>query len=76
MTAWDVRLMVEYMGLKYRYEKLCRILDGLDAGTLEFTPRTPQDVLVKQKDVMKKYLDILEYRAKVEGVYAEFWEDA
>lgn len=76
MNAWDVRLMAEYMDLKDRYEKLCRMLEKLDVGTLEFAPKTPRDVLAKQRDVMRQYLDILEYRARVEGVYAEFWEDA
>lgn len=47
------------------------VLDGLDAGTLEFTPKTQRDVLVKQRDVMKQYLDILDCRAKVEGVYID-----
>lgn len=71
MNAWDVRLMAEYMDLKDRYEKLCRMLEKLDAGTLEFTLKTPRGVLVKQRDAMREYLDILEYRVKVEGVYVE-----
>lgn len=62
------RFKVEYAELKERYNKLHRMLVKYDAGTLEFTPTCPVDLLREQKATMGKYLNILEIRAEIEDV--------
>lgn len=39
-----------------------------DAGTLEFKPTCPIELLRKQKATMGEYLNILEIRAEIEKV--------
>lgn len=62
------RMEQEYHELSVRHRKLHNMLVKLDAGTLEFTPTCPVDVLKEQEDVMAKYLRILEVRAEIENV--------
>lgn len=62
------RMKAEYRELKERYEKLHRMLVKYDAGTLDFTPTCPIELLKEQAAAMGKYLYILEVRAEIEGV--------
>lgn len=62
------RMVQEYQELCTRHRKLHNMLVKLDAGTLEFTPTCPSDVLKEQEDVMSKYMRILEVRAEIEDV--------
>lgn len=62
------RMVQEYRELRTRYAKIHNMLVKLDAGTLEFTPNCPPDVLKEQEDVMSKYMRILEVRAEIEDV--------
>ena len=62
------RFMAEYHQTKIRYEKLHKMLIKADAGTLNFTPTCPLDLLREQKANMGKYLYCLEVRAEIEGV--------
>lgn len=62
------RMKNEYHELKDRYDKLHRMLVKHDAGTLDFTPSCPIDLLKAQKKAMGEYLYILEVRAQIECV--------
>lgn len=65
---WQTRFKIEYSELKERYNKLHKMLVKYDAGTLEFKPTCPIDLLRKQKATMGGYLNILEIRAEIEKV--------
>ena len=53
---------------KARYEKLHRMVTKYEAGTLDFTPNCPIELLKQQKKHMGEYLHDLEAGAFVEGV--------
>ena len=61
------RFIGEYMQLKNRYENLSKMLNNWDKGTLNFTPICPREVYTIQIKGMKKYLDALIIRAKIEN---------
>lgn len=65
---WQTRFRIEYSELKERYNKLHKMLVKYDAGTLEFKPTCPIELLRKQKATMGEYLNILEIRAEIEKV--------
>lgn len=65
---WQTRFRIEYSELKERYNKLHKMLVKYDAGTLEFKPTCPIELLRKQKAAMGEYLNILEIRAEIEKV--------
>nr|DAN36921.1 MAG TPA: hypothetical protein [Caudoviricetes sp.] len=65
---WHGRFRCEYKDLKYRYNKLHRMIVKYDAGTLDFEPTCPIDLLRRQKAAMGEYLNILEIRAEIENV--------
>lgn len=62
------RFKAEYCQLKIRYEKLSNMLDKWDKNDLDFTPICPREIYTYQLDAMKKYLDTLVIRAKIEHV--------
>ena len=62
------RMKKEYWQLKDRYTKLHNMCIKYDAGTLDFTPNCPVDLLKEQKAAMGNYLRCLEIRAEIEGV--------
>lgn len=47
------------------------MIDNWDNGTLNFTPTCPRATYNLQLRAMKDYLDILEVRAKIEGISLE-----
>lgn len=65
---WKARFRCEYKDLKYRYNKLHRMIVKYDAGTLGSKPTCPIDLLRRQKAIMGEYLNILEIRAEIENV--------
>ena len=65
---WQTRFRNEYSELKERYNKLHKMLVKHDAGTLEFKPTCPIELLRKQKATMGEYLNILEVRAEIENI--------
>jgi hypothetical protein len=65
---WQTRFKSEYSELKERYNKLHKMLVKHDAGTLNFEPTCPIELLRRQKAVMGEYLNILEIRAEIEKV--------
>lgn len=62
------RFKAEYRQTKIRYDKLHAMLVRADAGTLNFNPSCPLDLLREQKVFMGKYLYCLEVRAQIEGI--------
>lgn len=62
------RMKEEYRQLKERYDKLHAMVVKYEAGTLEFTPNCPLDLLKEQKAAMGKYLYVLEVRAEIENI--------
>lgn len=62
------RFKAEYLQLKIRRDKLKAMVDKWDAGTLEFTPTCSRTTYNIQMSVMNGYLDVLRFRAAIEGV--------
>lgn len=67
-TDYKERLKCEYHQLKDRYEKLHKICIKYEAGTLDFTPNCPLELLKEQKSAMGMYLNCLERRAEIEHI--------
>ena len=67
-SDYKERFIAEYKQTKIRYEKLHKMIVKYEAGTLDFTPTCPIELLKEQASYMGKYLYILEVRAQLEGV--------
>ncbi len=65
------RFVAEYMQVKTRYDKLHRMIIRAEAGTLDFTPSCPLDLLKEQARHMGGYLHCLEVRAEIEHIDLE-----
>ena len=68
MEAYKVRVAIEYGELEERTDKLEKMLDKWNKGTLDFEPTCPKYLLEKQLEAMKDYAGILQTRAKIEDV--------
>ena len=62
------RFEAEYYQTKIRYGKLHKMLIKAEAGTLDFKPTCPLELLKEQKQYMGMYLHALEVRAEIEGI--------
>ena len=62
------RFKAEYWQTKHRYDCLHGMAVKYEAGTLDFTPDCPLELLKEQKSAMGKYLYILEVRAQIEKI--------
>ena len=62
------RFRAEYFQLEIRYKKLRDIVKKIDEGTLMFKVTCPRSVLDRQILAMFDYLNVLRYRAELEGV--------
>lgn len=60
------RLIGETVQVSARVEGLVTMLDKYDAGTLDFTPTCPIELLKHQRDVMLEYRNILIHRISLE----------
>lgn len=65
---YKVRFVKEYKELKERYGKLHKMIVKAEAGTLDFEPDCPLDLLKQQAKAMGEYLHVLEIRAEIEKV--------
>lgn len=65
------RFRAEYFQTKIRYEKLKKMCNKYEAGTLNFTPACPLELLRKQQGHMDLYLQDLEIRAEIEEINLE-----
>lgn len=70
-SDWRDRMRDEYWELRGRADRLERIISRYEAGTLDFTPRSPIDLLRMQLRAMRDYQLILRRRFEVEGVDLE-----
>ena len=68
IPAYVSRMINEYHELKDKYTKLHRMLVKYEAGTLDFEPTCPIELLEHQANVMSEYLHTLEVRAEIENV--------
>ena len=62
------RFKAEYYQLLIRYHKLVEMVSKWDNGKLNFIPTCPRSTYDLQIDGMKKYLTVLQMRAKIEGI--------
>lgn len=67
-SDYKERFIAEYNQVLIRYDKLGEMTVKYKEGTLNFTPKCPLDLLNKQKEYMKGYIECLENRAKIEGI--------
>ncbi len=67
VPAYVSRMIAEYRELKDKYTKLHRMLIKYEAGTLDFEPTCPIELLEHQANVMGEYLHTLEVRAEIEN---------
>lgn len=68
VPAYVSRMIAEYHDLKDKYNKLHHMLIKHEAGTLDFEPTCPIELLEHQASVMGEYLHTLEVRAEIEKV--------
>lgn len=68
MEGHKKRMADEYQELGTRMVKLQNILTKHANGELGFELACPVELLKEQLSVMRKYMGILEQRAKIEGV--------
>ena len=62
------RFKAEYLQAKIRYDKLDAITVKYEAGTLNFTPSCPLELLKEQKKYMGNYIRTLKIRAEIEKI--------
>ena len=67
-AGYQERFKAEYYQTKIRYDRLYQMIVKYDAGTLDFEPTCPIDVLKDQVPIMADYLYCLEVRAEIEGI--------
>ena len=65
---YEGRFKAEYYQTKIRYDKLHKMTIKYEAGTLDFDPMSPLELLNTQKRAMGEYLHALEVRAELEGI--------
>lgn len=68
MEDYKERFITEYVELRERYRKLRKMLIRHEAGTLDFKPSCPIELLLTQAKAMAEYLNVLEIRAEYEGI--------
>ncbi|MBR1733459.1 MAG: hypothetical protein IJ729_06970 [Alloprevotella sp.] len=71
MEPWEERFINEYNELSNRADKLAKMLEKYQAGTLDFTPNCSYDLLHEQLVYMRQYLRVLRECAEIEKIDAE-----
>lgn len=62
------RFKAEYLQAIIRYDKLDAMTVKYEAGTLNFTPSCPLELLKEQKKYMGNYIRTLKIRAEIEKI--------
>lgn len=62
------RFKAEYVQAKIRYDKLDAMTVKYEAGTFDFTPSCPLELLKEQKKYMGNYIRTLRIRAEIEKI--------
>ena len=65
------RFRAEYYQTKERYQRLHLMIIKYEAGTLDFQPDCPLELLKRQAKAMGEYLYVLEMRAQLEEIDLE-----
>lgn len=68
MEPWKERFVKERSELVERIFKLDMMLQRWGTGKFDFEPKCPKKLLQRQLEVMTEYLEILDKRAKIEGI--------
>jgi len=68
MGSYKQRFVEEYAQLSARYDRLVRMLDRYENGTLDFTFDCPVKLLTRQALAMLDYKTVLEERARFEHI--------
>ena len=69
---YKLRFWAEYAQTKIRYERLHKMIIQLEAGTCDFEPNTPLELLKEQARYMGLYLHVLEVRAEMEEIHITY----
>lgn len=69
---YKFRFWAEYAQTKIRYERLHKMIVQIEAGTCDFEPDTPLELLKEQARYMGMYLHTLEIRAEVEKIHITY----
>lgn len=72
---YEDRFIAEFWQTCIRHDKLLNMICKYEAGTLEFEPKCPIDILKRQKRIMFKYLLCLAMRAEIENVNLYKYEE-
>ena len=62
------RFRAEYYQTKERYQRLHLMIIKYEAGTLDFQPDCPLELLKRQAKAMGEYLYVLKMRAQLEEI--------
>lgn len=62
------RFRAEYYQTKERYQRLHLMIIKYEAGTLDFQPDCPLELLKRQAKAMGEYLYVLEMRAQLDEI--------
>lgn len=62
------RMLAEYQQLVIRKNALKDLLTKSEKGELNFIPKCPKEMLVKQFELMEDYAEVLRQRGLIEGV--------
>ena len=65
------RFRAEYYQTKERYQRLHLMIIKYEAGTLDFQPDCPLELLKRQAKAMGEYLYVLEMRVQLEEIDLE-----
>ena len=65
---YEDRFRAEYYQTKERYQRLHLMIIKYEAGTLDFQPDCPLELLKRQAKAMGEYLYVLEMRAQLEEI--------
>ncbi|MEY8381477.1 hypothetical protein AAK979_10700 [Ileibacterium valens] len=68
MNDYKERMKTEYKELAERHDKLRKMITRCRIKPKYALDGSPLSLLIEQADIMRKYLDILETRAGLEGV--------
>ena len=69
---YKMRFAAEYWQTKIRYERLHKMIIQMEAGTCDFKPDTPLELLKDQARYMGLYLHVLEVRAEIEKIHITY----
>ena len=67
-AEYKVRFRAEFEQTRIRHQKLLDMIEKYKAGTLDFIPTCPVELLERQAKHMYNYLAVLEERAAIEGI--------